>query len=197
MDENQRTQLEYFVSEPIHRHKDGDYDLFYIEEGPIVIAGTELYMEGGRFIYYIIPIDEHSGWLFLYLGNNSFDELREGLNKYTRNAAKETWPLLMEALTNGENNNFSDVALAKVNIGDLNFWCTFVKVENIYYTNLETEYIGYKAGFLIGRTGAMLQEYLNNDISSFQQIKIATKLGADIFKTSKRLIDLASYIFGG
>ncbi|MDE6747739.1 MAG: hypothetical protein K2K21_01555, partial [Lachnospiraceae bacterium] len=175
MEKNQRTQLEFFVSEPCRGHKDGDLVPFFIEHGQILFVGTELYMEGCKFTYYIAPIDNHSGMLFLYLGNHAFDELREGLNKYTMNVAKETWPLLLEALDNGEKNNCSQVAIAKVNLGYYHFWGSFIKLENIEFSDLETDYIGYNVGFLIGRTSSILQEYIENDISSFQKIKIATK----------------------
>lgn len=197
LESNQRNQLQFFIEEADNKHKDGDYTLFYIERGPILFAGTELYMEGCKCIYYIYPLTEHSGYLFLYLGDHCFDEFYDELNKYTRKVAKETWPLLMEAIENGDNQNTSDIALSKIDAGDFKFWGSLVKIENIDYSDLETEYIGYKAGELIGRTCALLQEYINNDLSSFQQIKIAAKVGKDIFVTSKRLIDIASYIFGG
>lgn len=86
--------------------------------------------------------------------------------------------------------------MTKVDNGYFKFWGTFVNVENIDFTDLDNEYIGEKAGRLLGMTCEMLSEYIEKDISTWQNIKEITKRGSDIFRTARTIFNIGSILLG-
>lgn len=192
----ERKELEFFISDSDDKHEDGDSELFCIERGNMVIVGTEVHIEGQKIIYYIAPSSNTTGLLFFYIGDDTFDNFIENLDEYNEESAWKTWPLLMHALSNGVNDNYSNIALARIDNGLFKFWGTFVNVENIDFNNLDTEYIGEKAGSLLSITCNMLSEYIEKDISTWQNLKEITKRGSDIFRTARTIFNIGSILLG-
>lgn len=188
----QRHKLEFFINDRDPNDNVEDIVPFFIEKDKVLLAGREIFVNDCRLVYYIFPIDEFSAFLMLYIGDDAFDDFCENLDEHNQEAAYETWPKLMKAIFNGIHDNFTEIALTKIDIPNFKFWGTFVKIENIRYDDLDCEYIQRKASNLINNTIEMLQEYMENDLSNWQKVKIVAKAGIEGFLTAKRFLNIAS-----
>ncbi len=168
--------------------------------------GKEMFLDEIKLTYYFYPTVEHEAIMFLYLENQAtFEELEEGINSYTFDAVHETYLLLIEALYNGRNDNYSRCALIKIKNGDGEgkpFWCFAAKVENIELSNLDSDYVHHKLMTLVEGTCNVFKQ-LQNEMSVWCQTKMyirAIRDGIDKALTVKKLLDtilLISGIFTG
>lgn len=186
-----RDNFEFFIDE-CQFNGDAEVTTFYIEKSDTFFIGKEVRTDNKKLTYYIIPFQDNSALIFLYLSDDFFDSFIENLNKYNIDGAKNAWPLLMGALENSANDNYFKPSLFKYN--DM-FWGLFTIIENIDITVLETEYVIGKFGNLYSYALSMLQEMNDNDISKWDMAKGYGKAGVDGWKWS-RVISTALAIGG-
>ena len=186
-----RDNFEFFIDE-CQYNGDTEVITFYIEKNDTFFIGKEVLINNKKLVYYFIPFQDNSAFVFLYLSDNDFDYLIDNLNKYNVEGTKNAWPLLMAALENAANDNYFKPSLFKYNGM---FWGLFTMVENIDITDIETEYVIGKFGNLYNYALNMLQEIHDNDISKWDMAKGYGKAGIDGLKWS-RIISTALTIGG-
>ena len=132
-----------------------------------------------RYSWYIQSLNENTALVFLNMGTNLgewLDQFYSDLDDSNRAAAFRTWPMLMEAIANGEDDNYSKMGLpALIRIKnptdeEYSLWVIAFQIENIDYANLDTKYVLDKVSSSIKFTQAMLLEYLNNDLSFWDKL---------------------------
>lgn len=153
-----------------------------------------------RIAFYILPQDESAALVLCPLGESEWlSDLVSSLNEYNVKGATNAWPLLMAALKNGNDDNYSHsdapalIHIADVPTGESNVWGVAVKVENIDYEDLDTEYLYKKVAFAFKYAIEMLKEYKENDIST-TDITIATgKQTYNTWRKAKTIAKVASF----
>lgn len=199
-----RREMEFFIEESSSIHNDYDVEGFYMEDEEHLYAGRNLYMEGNKITYYFFPVDKHQALLFLYIGDNAFDELYDSIDEYNIEAYCNTWPLLMRSFKDGSDDNYGRVALIKLPKVHASgtFWCFATMLENIVYDDMETDYVISKLGKLLTSSLEILNQYIENDISTWEKTKAYGKAGYDgynKYKTMKSVmkgIGIAASIVG-
>ena len=152
-----------------------------------------------RYLFYILPLDESSALVFCPFGEAEWlSGFVSALNKYNIEGAENAWPLLMAALKNGIDGNYShDDAPALIPIddtptGESNIWGVAVKVENIDYEDIDTKYLYKKAITASQYALSMLMEYQENDISKTDVVLATGRKTFDAWRTAKNVAKVAS-----
>lgn len=193
-----KDKMQFYTDENNSMHEDYVVERFYIKTDFIFYFGRILYFKNLMITYYFFPIDLDEALMFIYLGDDIFDELINSLDEYDIEAFTKTYPALMEAMYNGHHDNYSKSALIKLRSpnGENNrFWCLATKVENIDLENLETEYIFKKLGNLTADMKTILKQLGENEISTLEAIKSGGKKGWNTFKKINNILKFTS-IFG-
>lgn len=200
-----REQLEYFCEESLSKHDDDYIERFFLRiDKENYYVGRNRYIQGIKITYYIFPKDNYQAFLFLYIGDNIFDEFCDSIDEYSIEAYTKTWPLLIKSLEDGCKDNYSTAALIKLpNINkDGSFWCFATLLENIQYNNLETDYVTAKLVKLLDNSISILNQYAENDITNIEKVKAYGKVAYDEYKKYETIksvmkgIGLAASIVG-
>lgn len=190
-----RYSMDFFLGDS-NGEEDWTVSGFYVENEDTIYGGRELYYNGNKITYYFFPIDHDEALMFLYIGHDTFDEFIDNIDDYNLEGANKAWPLLIRALHNGANDNYSGSALIK--LPDLThsnkmFWCLATKVENIDLKDLETLYIIKKLGNLVSDAMDMLTQINENDISTWDSIKGNARAGYDSYQRGRKAMKIASF----
>ena len=189
-----RYSMDFFLDSS-RGEEDWTVSYFYVENKDTIYGGRELYFDGNKITYYFFPIDHDEALMFLYIGHDIFDEFIDNIDDYNLEGVNNAWPLLIKALHNGANDNFSRTALIKLpdlTHSNKSFWCLATKVENIDFEDLETSYILKKLGTLVSDARDMLIQINENDISTWDSIKGDVRAGYDSYQRSRTAIRIAS-----
>lgn len=184
-----RNTFDFFLGESSW-HEEPSIDSFYLEKGDDFFIGKELLINDIKLTYYIYIIGENRGMLMLYLGDNVFDYLVEKLDKYNYETVVKTWPILMNDLKRGADDNYTNTALIKFISENFSFWTACTIIENIDFTDLETKYVVGKLIDLYSHTIDMLQEYHNNDVSNWNTAKGIGRAVYDGYRKGRRTRDI-------
>ena len=163
---------------------------FFVEiNEDLLYIGKEMFIDGIKLTAYFYPVEKDEALMFLYIKEQkAFDELEENIDKYTYDAVKESYPLLMEALINGRNDNYSHCALIRIENGDSKpFWCFTSKVENIDFSNLDNDYVHRKLISLVEATMNVFKQLNNNKISLWCQAKMLLRAACDGMERAKKI----------
>lgn len=192
--------FDFFLSDTDY-HNEPEIAPFYIEKGDELFVGRELYFKDVKITYYIYPTGEHSGILLLYLGDDIFDSIRDAIDDDTIDPVRKAWPIFIDALYNGVHDNDSRYALAKVNFGsEIIFWTMYSRIENIDFSDLDTEYIIGKVIQLYGYTVDMLNEMNGNKPSTWKvmsnSFQSGVKKGIKWTKILSTAVGIGGLFFG-
>ena len=160
-----------------------------------------------RLSYYIIPQDNTSALLFLCFGEcEGLTNLVSSLDGYNRPGAEKAWPMLMKALDNGANDNYSSTAapaligISDVPTGEANIWGVAVKVENVDFENIDCEYVLGKVAFAKDYALQMLDQFEKNDVAGIDRAIETGRKGFDVWrgvKTAGTVLSVVSTLLGG
>lgn len=182
--------MEFFYEEVSINHKNGGCSAFYLKDDKRFYAGRHLYVDDKKITYYIMPLKEHEAIIFLYIGDDTFDEFCNEINDNTEEAFTKTWPMLIQALKDGINDNYYKCALIKLPKvhEDGWFWCFATRVENIDYKNMESDYVMGKVEKLVEQAVNIFVEVDENDISTWQRAKTIGKSGWRSYSTAHGIL---------
>ena len=169
MGPRQKFKMEFYLEDTKSLQKKDDIIPFYMENRNQIYVGRQWYLKTSqKLTYYFTPIDEknHSAFLFLYIGDDLFDDFVSTIESHV-NVTGKAWPLFYKALQNGIDDNYTRSALIKLkhlHEKDKSFWCMATVVENIEWDDLETDYILSKLEVLLGDCNAMFDEIRENSV---------------------------------
>ena len=189
----QRNTMNFFL-EDSHGEENGTVSGFYVENQDNIYAGRELYYDNNKITYYFLPTDSDEALMFLYIGDDTFDEFVNNVDEYNLDGVNNAWPLLVKALRNGINDNYTDSALIK--LPDLThsnnyFWCLATKVENVDFEDLETSYVLKKMVKLYSDAMQMFGQINENDISTWDAFRGGARAGLDNYRRGSNAIRIA------
>lgn len=145
-----------------------------------------------RYSFYVFPQDESSALLFCPFGVSPWlTQFVSSIDKYNADAAQRAWPLLMAALKNGCDDNYShSEAPALIRVGDTptgenDIWGVAVKIENVDFEDIDTVYVYKKAVWASNYAVNMLAEYQKNDISAVDAAKGGIKKGFGVWRVAR------------
>ena len=193
----QRYSMNFFLEDYCGK-SEPEIEAFYLEDGDNIFGGRELLLEDRKITYYFFPIDSREALMFLYVGDDIFDEAVDSLDKYNEEGVMNAFPLFAQALINGANDNYSKTALIKlphVNGRD-SFWCFATKIENVDFDDLENEYVINKLQKLLSDTINVFNQLEENDISTWDKLKGAGKAGFDGWRLAKAALTIGGLFFG-
>lgn len=193
----QRYSMKFFVEE-YHGKEDPEVNYFYLEGDDNVIGGREVLLEDKKITYYFFPTAQREALLFLYVGDDVFDEVVDNIDEYNEEGIINAFPLFIKALMNGAQDNYSQTALIKlphVN-GNGSFWCFATKIENVDFSDLDNDYVINKLSKLYSDTIDIFNQIDENDVSFWDQLKGAGKAGYDGWKLAKTALTLGGILFG-
>lgn len=154
-----------------------------------------------RYSFYVFPQDESSALLFCPFGVSPWlTQFVSSMDKYNVDAAQKAWPLLMAALKNGFDDNYSHSEVpALIHVGDVptgesDIWGIAVKIENVDFENMDTAYVFKKAVWASNYAVNMLTEYQKNDISAVDAAKSGIKKGFDAWRTARMIGKVATLV---
>lgn len=132
--------------------------------------------------------------MFLYIGDDTFNEFVDNVDEYNLDGVNNAWPLLVKALRNGINDNYTGSALIK--LPDLthsnnHFWCLATKVENVDFEDLETSYVLRKMAKLYSDAMQMFEQISENDVSTWDAFKGGARAGLDNYQRGSNAIRIA------
>lgn len=190
-----RYQMEFFMQDSPNMSDDVEIYPFYLEDDELIYAGREVHVNGQKITYYIWPIGEDNAILFLYIGDDTFDEFIQDIDEYNLNALSNAFPLLMRALYNGINKNISEIALLPLKDLTKNddvFWCLCTRIENIDISDLDTKYIVKKFMKLYQDAVDMFVQLNENEISTWDKIKGAGEAAYDGYRKGHAIANILS-----
>ena len=177
--------------------------MFFLRGNDVGYLGCELVGEDGTSLaWYFHLTGEKEALVFLYIHDNCFDDLVDNVDESNRKAVLEAWPLLMNALIRGADDNYSEPALIKLvstEKANASFWCLAMKIENIDFSDLEnwvSDYVSEKLKRLINYLGAMNEQLEKNDISTLSLLAGGIKKGFGRYRTLKIFTGIASSLLG-
>lgn len=160
--------------------------------------GIELRYPMMKVVVYFFQLEEDDEYImFLYLDENVLDEFAKHINKYNLPGTKKAYPLIIEALTNGIHENYSDFALIKLKnmTCETNpFWCVATKLENISEIDINNPYIARKYSKLFNATREMFRQLLVNKTNWWETCKMYLWIVADIARIEITLTDTLAKI---
>ena len=137
-----RNSMDFFYEE-YKGSDEPDLNAFYIEGEKMIYGGRELLLKDKKITYYVLPLEEHEAVLFLYVGDDIFDNLLNSIDEYSEPGIRNAYPLFMKSVDNGLNENLYSTALLNLPHAckDGKFWCFATKIENIDLSDLENDYV--------------------------------------------------------
>lgn len=189
-----RDSMEFFLQDNQEK-KECELKCFYLKDENLIYVGRELLLDDLKMTYYFLPTGENEALLFLYAGDNIFDEWVKNIDKYNEKDVAKAFPLFMEALKNGISDNYSKNALIRLpHIGkNGSFWCFATKIENIDFSDLENKYVVNKMTNLFNITTELFNQLEKNEISGWDAFLSGMKKGFDLYRRA----NLVSRLFGG
>lgn len=198
----QRHEMKWAIEEG-DSGKDEGLNVFYLDGNDVSYFGCELVGENGNTLtWYFHLTGEKEAHIFIYIHDNCFDSLVDNLDESNRKAVFDAWPLLMNALVRGADDNYSEPALIKLastEIANAYFWCLAMKIENIDFSDLEnwvSDYVSEKLKRLINYLGAMNEQLEKNDISTLSLLAGGIKKGFGSYRTLKLIGGIAGSVLG-
>lgn len=193
----QRYSMQFFLEE-YHGKEETEMSYFYLENDDHLYGGRELLLDDRKITYYFLPIDKGEALMFLYVGDDIFDEAVNNIDRYNKGGLKNAFPLFMRALNNGEHDNYSSTALIKLPHlnKDGSFWCFATKVENVDFSNMETEYVIGKLGKLYSDVIDIFNQLEENEVSFWDQLVGAGRAGFDGWRIAKTALNIGGLFFG-
>lgn len=193
----QRYSMQFFLEE-YHGKEEPEMNYFYLENDEHLYGGRELLLEDKKITYYFFPVDEGEALMFLYVGDDVFDEAVNNIDKYNHEGMTNAFPLFMKALEDGANDNYSRIALIKLPHLSKNgsFWCFVTKIENVDFSDLETDYVFGKLGKLCSGVIDIYNQLDENEVSFWDQVKGAGKAGFDGWRIAKTALTIGGLFFG-
>lgn len=183
--------------------KQGDVNIFYLEGFDNFYIGLEYAPNDNEaYTWYFYPTSEDEAFVFLYMGESTFDDLIQNLDRTNSNAVEKAWPLFASALVNGANDNYGSPALIKlgcVDKADASFWCLAQKVENIDVTepdSLMGSYVANKVLTLLNYCGEMASQMQENEPGTIDLIAGGVKEGIRIGRVIKTAAAIGGMILG-
>lgn len=159
-----------------------------------------------RYSFYVFPQDESSALLFCPFGVSSWlTQFVSSMDKYNVDAAQKAWPLLMAALKNGGDDNYSHgeapalIRVVDTPTGENDIWGVAVKIENVDFEDMDTAYVYKKVVWASNYAVNMLTEYQKNDISAIDAAKGGIQEGFDVWRRLRmvgKVVTGLSAIFG-
>ncbi len=181
--------------------KEGYVNIFFLEGQNYFYLGVECAPEDDEVLtWYFSPLGEHEALVFLYCGENTFDELVKNLDRTNSNAVGKAWPLFANALVNGYEDHYDLPALIKLNsVASVNgtFWCLAQKVENIDLTEFDDllgEYAISKVKGLLSYCSEMLSQINENKLSTLDLVTGGIKEGIQWGKIAKTALSIGSLL---
>lgn len=191
-----RYNFEFFLDE-CKTTKEPELYTFLVEKGEAVFVGKELHIDERKIVYYLLPFEDNTSLVILKMSDDEpYDSLIKNIDEYNVDGAKNAWPLLMAALSNGLNDNYLSPSLIKLN--DL-FWGLSLMAENVSLDNLDSEYIVKKVVSLYSYAIDMLNQMIENDISTWDKLKGHGKAAADGWKWGRiasTVLTIGGALFG-
>ncbi len=183
--------------------KKGDVNIFYLETADHFYLGVECAPEDNEALtWYFSPTGERESFVFLYCGEDTFDELVQNLNRVNSKAVEKAWPLFANALVNGCDDNYGSPALIKLgSIENVNgcFWCLAQKVENFDLSELENlagDYAMRKVGGLLSYYGEMFRQLNENELRKLDLVVGGAKEGFRWGRIAKLAVSVGSVLLG-
>lgn len=183
--------------------KEGDVNIFYLDGQDYFYLGVECAPEDDEVLtWYFSPSGEREAFVFLYCGENTFDELVQNLDRTNSDAVDNAWPLFANALVNGCEDRYDSPALIKLNSVERangTFWCLAQKVENIDLTEFDTlmgEYALSKVKGLLNYYGEMFRQLNENELSKLDLITGGIKEGIHWGKIARTAASIGSILLG-
>ena len=154
-----------------------------------------------RYSFYVFPQDESSALLFCPFGVSSWlTQFVSSIDKYNVNAAQKAWPLLMAALKNGRDDNYSHsdapalICVGDTPTGENDIWGVAVKIENVDFEDMDIAYVYKKVVWASNYAVNMLTEYQKNNVSSIDAAKGGIKKGFDAWRTMRMVGKVATFV---
>lgn len=190
-----RFRMDFFMQDSDNTSDEVELYPFYLEDEELIYAGREIHVNGQKITYYIWPTGEDNAILFLYIGDDTFDEFVNNIDEYNLEALTNAFPLLMRALYNGINRNISEIALLPLK--DLTkdddvFWCLGTRLDNIDISDLDTKYIAKKLMKLYQDTIELFVQLNENEVSTWDKIKGAGKAAGDGYRKGRTIASVLS-----
>ena len=191
----QRFSMNLFLEE-YHGKDKPEIRLFYLENNDCLYGGRELLSKDSKITYYFCPTDKRSALMFLYAGDDVFDEVVDNINEYNQEGLSNAFPLFIKALVNGANDNYYGTALIKLPhiSGNGGFWCFATKVDNVDFSDLENDYVLDKLNDLLSDTLDIYKQINDNEVSLWDKLKSTGKAASDGYRIGRGILTVASIV---